>query len=198
MKKIKPLYIYLIGIILTVIIFYFITQDSKQTNPAPGNIAGNQMPQDQVHKGLQQPPGASNVMPEVLQKMEKMKADVDSHPNDTLKVREYADFLAEAHQKDKALKYYQKILNINPKREDILFTVAFINYSNRNFAEAEKDLKLILNINRKNVQAYYNLGAIAASQGDKVKAEQIWTKLIMEFPDSPLAQNAKESITQLK
>ena len=183
---------------LTIIIFYFITQDTKQTIPAPGNIGGNQMPQDQVHKGLQQPPGASNVMPEVMQKMEEMKKDVDTHPNDTLKIREYADFLAEAHQKDQALLYYQKILNINPKRKDILFIVAYINYSNRNFAEAEKDLKKVLNFDKKNVQAYYNLGAIAASQGEKVKAEQIWTKLIMEFPDSPLAQKAKESITQLK
>ncbi len=198
MKKIKPLYIYLTGIMLTIIIFYFITQDTKQTIPAPGNIGGNQMPQDQVHKGLQQPPGASNVMPEVMQKMEEMKKDVDTHPNDTLKIREYADFLAEAHQKDQALLYYQKILNINPKRKDILFIVAYINYSNRNFAEAEKDLKKVLNFDKKNVQAYYNLGAIAASQGEKVKAEQIWTKLIMEFPDSPLAQKAKESITQLK
>ncbi len=198
MKKIKPLYIYLIGIILTIIIFYFITQDTKQTIPAPGNISGNQMPQDQVHKGLQQPPGATNVMPEVMQKMEEMKKDVDTHPNDTLKVREYADFLAEAHQKNQALIYYQKILNINPKRTDILFTVAYINYSNRNFAEAEKDLKQVLNFDRKNVQAYYNLGAIAASQGDKIKAEQIWTKLIMEFPQSSLAPRAKESITQLK
>lgn len=198
MKKIKPLYIYLLGIILTVIIFYFITKDTSQTTPAPGNIAGNQMPQDQVHKGLQQPPGASNVMPEIMQKMEEMKKDVDAHPNDTLKVRQYADFLAEAHQKDKALLYYQKILNINPKRIDILFTVAYINYSNRNFEEAEKDLKQVLNIDKRNVQAYYNLGAIAASKGDKIKAEQIWTKLIMEFPDSPLAQKAKESLTQLK
>ncbi len=198
MKKIKPLYIYLIGIILTVIIFYFITQDTSQTTPAPGNITGNQMPQDQVHKGLQQPPGASNVMPEVMQKMEEMKKDVDAHPNDTLKVKQYADFLAEAHQKDKALVYYQKILNIDPKRKDVLFTVAYINYSNRNFDEAEKDLKQILNIDKRNVQAYYNLGAIAASKGDKVKAEQIWTKLIMEFPNSSLAQRAKESITQLK
>ena len=198
MKKIKPLYIYLTGIMLTIIIFYFITQDTSQTTPAPGNITGNQMPQDQVHKGLQQPPGASNVMPEVMQKMEEMKKDVDAHPNDTLKVKQYADFLAEAHQKDKALVYYQKILNIDPKRKDVLFTVAYINYSNRNFDEAEKDLKQILNIDKRNVQAYYNLGAIAASKGDKVKAEQIWTKLIMEFPNSSLAQRAKESITQLK
>ncbi|MHB1686536.1 MAG: tetratricopeptide repeat protein [Ignavibacteriaceae bacterium] len=202
MKKIKPLYIYLTGIILAVIIFYFISQNTTQTTSSSSDLTGKQIPQDQIHNGLQnkspQAPGKDNVMAGVMQKMEEMKKDVDAHPNDTLKVRQYADFLAEAHQKDQALVYYQKILNVNPKRVDILFTVAYLNYVDKNFDAAAKDLNKILSIDKNNIQAFYNLGAIAASKGDKVKAEQIWTKLAMEFPNSPLAQRAKDSIKLLR
>ena len=55
----------------------------------------------------------------------------------------------------------------------------------------------ILSIDKNNVNAYYNLGAIAVSQGNKAKAEQIWEKLVMEYPKSPIAQKAKDSIKQL-
>ncbi len=199
MKNIKPLYIYLTGIVLAIAIFYFISQSTSQTTPSPMSGGSSQMPQDQIHNGIQNPPpGKDNVMASVMQKMEDMKKDVDAHPNDTLKIRQYADFLAEAHQKDKAINYYQKILNINPKRIDILFTVAYLNYVQKNFDEAENYLHKVIAVDKNNVQAYYNLGAIAASKGDKVKAQQIWTKLVMEFPNSPLAPRAKESISQLK
>jgi len=199
MKNIKPLYIYITGAVLAVIIFYFISLSTSPTAPSPMSGNNSQMPQDQIHNGLQNPPpGKDNVMAGVLQKMEEMKKDVDAHPKDTLKIRQYADFLSEAHQKDKAISYYQKILNVNPKRIDILFTIAYLNYLQKNFDEAGNYLNRVLTVDKNNVQAYYNLGAIAASKGDKVKAQQIWTKLAMEFPTSPLAQKAKESISQLK
>jgi tetratricopeptide (TPR) repeat protein len=202
MKKIKPLYIYIAGIIIAVIVFYFISENSSQTTSSSSKIQSNQMPQDQIHGGLQnsspQAPGKNNVMAGVIQKMDELKKDVDAHPNDTLKIRQFADFLAEAHQKDQALVYYQKILNVNPKRIDILFTVAYLNYLDKNFDAAEKNLNKILAVDKNNVNAYYNLGAIAVSQGNKTKAEQIWKKLAMDFPQSPLAQKAKESIKQLQ
>ena len=202
MKKIKPLYIYIAGIIIAVIVFYFISENSSQTTSSSSKIQSNQMPQDQIHSGLQnsnpQAPGKDNVMAGVMQKMDELKKDVDAHPNDTLKIRQFADFLAEAHQKNQALVYYQKILNINPKRIDILFTVAYLNYLDKNFDAAEKNLNKILAVDKNNVNAYYNLGAIAVSQGNKTKAEQIWKKLAMDFPQSPLAQKAKESIKQLQ
>ncbi|MHB8578518.1 MAG: tetratricopeptide repeat protein [Ignavibacteriaceae bacterium] len=202
MKKIKPIYLYIAGILIAGIVFYFISENSSPTTSSSSKIPGNQMPQDQIHRGLlnnsPQPPGKDNVMAEVIQKMDELKKDVEAHPSDTLKIRQYADFLAEAHQKDQALVYYQKILNINPKRIDILFTVAYINYTNKNFDAAEQNLNKILAVDKNNVNAYYNLGAIAVSQGNKTKAEQIWNKLASDFPQSPLAQKAKESVKQIQ
>ena len=199
MKTIKPLYIYIAGIILAVLVFYFISNNSTQTTSSSSKVNTNQMPQDKIHSELQNPqaPGKNNVMAGIMQKMDELKMEVEAHPNDTLKIRQYADFLTEAHQKDQALIYYKKILNINPRRVDILYTVAYLNYVGKDFNAAEKNLNKILSIDKNNVNAYYNLGAIAVSQGNKAKAEQIWEKLVMEYPKSPIAQKAKDSIKQL-
>ena len=58
-------------------------------------------------------------------------------------------------------------------------------------------LNKILSIDRNNLDAIYNLGAVSANMGDKEKARQLWTRIVKDFPKSQLAQKAKDSIAQL-
>ncbi len=200
--KIKPLYIYLFGIILAAAVFFIVSSDSGTSKvPAQSQIANKQMPNDEVHKGLQNPstqaPDKNNVNPEVMKHLETLKKAVDASPNDTVKLKEYADFLAAAHQQNEALKYYERILKINPERTDIIFSAAYIKYTDRKFDEAEKLLKSVLTYDKNNLKVYYNLGAIAYSSGNKEKARQIWTKLAKEYPNSAMGQMAKKSAEQM-
>jgi tetratricopeptide (TPR) repeat protein len=207
MKKIKPLYIYLAGIVICIILFYIASPKDKNNVSAssmaipPGDVTNQQMPNDSVHKGLMNPlaqkPSKDNVMSSIMQHMEELKKDVEKHPNDTLKMKEYADFLNEAHQKDQAIIYYQKILKKDPKRIDILTSLVFIYYGNKNFNGAEECLNKILKIDNNNVDAMYNLGAVYANKGEKAKARQIWQRIINNFPSSSMAQKARESIQML-
>jgi tetratricopeptide (TPR) repeat protein len=207
MKKIKPLYIYLAGIVICIILFYIASPKDKNNVSAssmaipPGDVTNQQMPNDSVHKGLMNPlaqkPSKDNVMSSIMQHMEELKKDVKKHPNDTLKMKEYADFLNEAHQKDQAIIYYQKILKKDPKRIDILTSLVFIYYGNKNFNGAEECLNKILKIDNNNVDAMYNLGAVYANKGEKAKARQIWQRIINNFPSSSMAQKARESIQML-
>ena len=91
------------------------------------------MPMDEVHKklnnGMTQNPSGSNVSEEVKHKLDVMKKAVDANPSDTLKMREYADFLAAAHKPDDALLYYQKIIDKDKKRKDIYFSMTLIYYT---------------------------------------------------------------------
>lgn len=200
--KVRPLYIYLFGIILAAAVFFIVSSNSGTSKvPAQSQIANKQMPNDDIHKGLQNPnsesPDKNNVNPEVMKHLEMLKKAVDASPNDTLKLREYADFLAEAHQQDEALKYYERILKVNPERTDIIFSVAYIHYTEKNFDEAEKLLKSVLTYDKNNLKVYYNLGAIAYSSGNKEKARQIWTKLAKEYPNSAMGKKAKKSTEQM-
>lgn len=209
MKKIKPLYIYVSGFIIIIILFVLMQQNNNSTPstapvgnmPPSDNIAGKQMPEDSIHKGLQNPlaqtPGKNNVMPSIKQHMDELKKAVDEHPRDTLKIREYADFLSDAHMDDQALSNYQKILKVNPRRIDVLSSMVYLYFDKNDLVNAKNVLNKILSIDRNNLDAIYNLGAVSANMGDKAKARQLWTRIINEFPKSQLAQKAKDSIAQL-
>ncbi len=208
MKKINPAFFYLGGFIITLIIFVVIHNNNKSSIATDNNVMissdninGKQMPEDAIHKGLKNPiaqsPTKNNVLPSIKQHMNELKMAVEKYPKDTLKIREYADFLSEAHMDAQAISNYQKILKINPRRVDILNSLVYLYFDNKDLNSAKITLNKILVIDKNNVDALYNLGAISANMGDRVQARLLWTRIIKEFPKSPLVQKAKESIAQL-
>jgi tetratricopeptide (TPR) repeat protein len=159
------------------------------------------MPADDIHKkfndGMSQNPSGSNVSEEVKHKIEVMKKLVDENPTDTLKMREYADFLAAAHKSEEALLYYQKILNKDKKRKDIYFSMTFIYYNKRDLAKAEEITYQMLKLFPDDPMVNYNIGAIEATKGNKDKAREIWTKIIKDNPNDPTSELAKNSLNKL-
>lgn len=198
--KFKPIYFYGIIAVAVVIILFVVSQTSNSEN-VNADITNKQMPMDDVHKnfnnGGMQNPTSSNVTEEVKHKIEVMKKDVEANPNDTLKMREYADFLAAAHKPDEALLYYQKIIDKDKKRKDIYFAITFVHYSKGNLAKAEEVTRTMLQIFPGDPMAIYNLGAIEATKGNKEKAREIWTKLIKDNPNDETAELAKNSLNKL-
>lgn len=199
--RFKLIYLYIIlglGVITTIIIL-----SAKNSNPhtPDTNLSSEQMPNDNVHKGLQNPtkedPSKSNVSPEVYHHLDVLKKDADANPQDTAKTRAYADFLTAAHKQDEALPYYEKIIKKDPKRNDILFDLAMIYYNQHNLDKAEDYTNRILLNDKNNTQAMYNLGAIAAGKGEKDRAREIWNKIINNFPSDEVAQLARSSLEKL-
>lgn len=199
-KNIKPIYIYGFGIIIAALVFIFLSQQDVTDITKNPTAANQNIPNDEIHKGLgssAQPPSKNNVMSEVMQHLTMLKKAVDESPNDTAKIKQYADFLSAAHNPDEALVYYDKILKVNPRRTDILFSIAFINYNKQKFSDAEKCLDKVISYDKNNLTAYYNLGAIAASKGDKNKAKEIWSKLVKEHPKTQIAELAQKSLNEI-
>ncbi|HSD62272.1 MAG TPA: tetratricopeptide repeat protein, partial [Ignavibacteriaceae bacterium] len=102
-----------------------------------------------------------------------------------------------AHRQEEALPYYEKILEMDPKRIDVLFDLAMINYNRQKFDKAEDYTQRILKNDKNNPQALYNLGAIAASKGEKERAREIWNKLISGYPNDEVTQLARSSLEKL-
>lgn len=197
--KFKPSVVYpvlLVLLICVVVIFSqtnIFKQDKNQTST-------EQMPNDEVHKGLKDkntPHSMMNVSPEFKHQMEQLKKNIDNNPNDTLKIREYANLLAASHQPDEALKYYDMILTKAPKRTDILFEKSKIYYAENKLDEAENVTNSILKLEPENPLAQYNLGAIAATKGDKEKARKIWNEVIKKYPKEEVSELAKKSLEKL-
>ena len=196
--KFKPLYAYLGLVVILVVLLLVFTQKNKSNSSA--DVSNQEMPNDDVHKGLKNggSPNRSNVSADIIRKMEELKKSVENNPGDTLKMKEYADFLTEAHKPDEAVKYYQKILKVNPKRTDILFSLAFIYYNKQDYDKSGELTNQILSYDKNNVLALYNLGAIAATKGDNEKAREVWNSLIEKYPNSEAAKAAQQSLNNLK
>jgi tetratricopeptide (TPR) repeat protein len=192
--KIKPLHIYLFIAVAAIIFLVIISQSGINENS--GEISTN-FPDDEMHRNLGKEPGKGNVNTDVIKEMERLKAEVDSNPGDTAKVREYADFLAAAHRSDEALEYYKKIIDKDPKRSDIILSMGFVYYSQEEYLMAEELMERLLKIDPKNHEALYNLGAIAATKGEKNKAKEYWERVVREHPNSTSAEMAKSSLNRL-
>lgn len=197
--KFKPIYLYGVVALIAVITLIVLTQvDSTQKTNV--DITDKQMPQDDVHKNFNHGmtnPNSANVSEEVKHKLDVMKKDIDAHPNDTLKIREYADFLFSAHRPDEALTYYQKVLDKDAKRKDIYFSITFIHYNQKNFTKAEEVTRKMAELFPDDVMVLYNLGAIEATKGNKDKAREIWNNLVKNHPNDKTSELAKNSLTKL-
>lgn len=197
--KIKPLYIYLgvfVAFIAAFIIFSGPGEDSTQ-----GSMTSN-MPQDEIHKGMNsggdgENPSSANVSTMIKQKMDSLRIAYEKNPKDTLKAREYADLLSWAHNPDKAMEIYDDILKVNPNRIDILLQLTLLNYNKSDFDKAEEISNRIMKIDSKNFLAEFNLGAIAEAKGQIEKAKSIWSGLIKKYPNSPISHIAEQSLSQL-
>ena len=199
--KFKPIYLYGVLVIAALAILIVVgIQESTTPNEVPATN-DQTIPNDDVHKQLKNPggntPGKENVSEEYRKKLAELKEAVDSNPSDTLAMRNYADFLSASHKMDDAILYYNKILEINPKRSDIYFSLALIYYNKQDFAKCENENNKVLSYDPKNQMALYNLGAIAATQGKKDKAKEFWNKVVSINADSETGKLAKESLGKL-
>ncbi|MBK7498782.1 MAG: hypothetical protein IPI19_06670 [Ignavibacteriales bacterium] len=198
--KLKPIYLY--GLVAAIaIITLIIVSQTTGDEKVVGDISNKEMPMDDVHKnlnkGMMDNPTGANVSEEVKHKLDVMKKDVDANPNDTLKIREYADFLAAAHKPDDAIVYYQKILDKDKNRKDVYFALTFVYYNQKNLVKAEEVTLQMYKLFPNDPMVNYNLGAIEATKGNKDKAREIWTKLIKDFPTDKTSELAKSSLNKL-
>lgn len=200
--KFKPIYFYPTLVIIILIVLIITINDSNKTHvKVEDEIVNKEMPNDEVHKGLNVPgkesPTKQNVTSTVLERLESMKKEVEKNPNDTLKLKEFADFLTAAHKPEEAIPYYEKILKIDPNNKEVLFNLSFIYNTKRDFLRAENYTIKILKLDPKDTQALYNLGAISASKGNKNKARDIWEKIVKDFPGTEIESLAKSGLAKL-
>ena len=199
--KFKPIYLYGVIAIAVVIILFVFSQNNGTEEARNVDITNKEMPMDDVHKklnnGMMDNPSGSNVSEEVKHKLQVMKKDVDANPSDTLKMREYADFLAAAHKPDEALSYYQQIIDKDKNRKDIFVAITYIHYTKGDLVKAEEISLKMLQLFPRDPMVSYNIGAIEATKGNKDKAREIWTKLIKDHPNDKTSELAKNSINRL-
>ena len=200
--KFKTIYFYGLLIIAAVVVLIIVSQ---QNSNEPENVSFNQsqnIPDDEVHKQLQNQgsntPSRENVSESYKQQLAELNTAVVKNPEDTLALREYADFLAASHKMDEAITHYEKILAKDNKRTDIYFSLSLIYYNKNDFIKAEDQNKKVLTYDQQNQMALYNIGAIAATQGNIEKARKFWDQVIKINPDSETGKLAAGSLNKVQ
>jgi len=199
--KFRTIYFYgLIALIAIIVLIIVASQNSEEPKNISSKMNQN-MPNDDVHKKLlnqgDNQPNKENVSAEYRERMANLRDAVEKNPEDTLALKNYADFLSASHKMDDAITYYNKILQIDPKRTDIHFSLAVIYYNKQDFAKCENENNVVLKFDPKNQMALYNLGAVAATRGEVMKAKDFWNQVIEINPESETGKLAKESLTKL-
>lgn len=195
--KIKPIYVYLILFVAFIIGIILFT--NKSSSVTSDDMTKN-LPDDDIHRNMGKDgemPSGSNVNEDARKRLDELKISYEKNPEDTLRIREYADMLKFAHQPEKAIELYSKILKKDPKRIDILLELTSLYFNNGDFNKADEFTNEILKIDSNNQIATYNSGAIAAARGDKAKAKTIWQGLVNKYPNTDIAFIAQQSILQI-
>lgn len=200
--KFKTTYIYAVIVVVIIIFFVVLVINNANDQTSISDVSSEQTMKNEVHdqfnSALKESPSKKNVSEKFSHMLEMYKKRVDENPEDTLALREYADFLTAAHRQDEAIPFYEKILIYDSKRIDIYFALTFIYYEKQNFKKAEELTNKILAIEKNNPQARYNLGAIYASTGKVKTTKQIWENLIEKNPNPEITELAKSSLNRLK
>jgi tetratricopeptide (TPR) repeat protein len=198
--KVKPIYIYLGVFVIFVAALIYFSNTANKSNQAKAIDPNSQMPNDDVHKGMgtqkEEAPSKSNLREEALAKMESVKKEYEKNPNDTLKIREYADMMA-PHKPNEAIPLYEKILKQDPKRKDILYQLTFMCSQMGALQQAEDYNNKILSMDKNDPIANYNLAGIYQAKGDTKKAKVIWQDIAKKYPNTDLGHMADGLVKQL-
>lgn len=133
----------------------------------------------------------------ISQRLGELKKEIDSNPQDTLKMKEYANMLGGVHRDEEAAKVFENILLIGPKRIDVMLVLSYIYYTLGHTQKAEEYTNRVLTINKDNPEANFNIAIIELKKGNKDKAKQILNSVIKRFPDNRVAEYAKAALQKL-
>ena len=196
--KLKPLYIYVAIIIVALVTIILFSNEDEKVETAQISET-SQIPDDDMHKSFESgdKPSGANVTSEFKNKMNELDSYIAENPSDTVKLREYAELLAAAHNEDRAVELYNKILKIDDKRIDVFSQLAILYYNKNDFNKSSEYLSKILIVDPNNAQAKYNLGVIEARVGDIVAAKKQWEDLLVNHPNTKMSDMAKESLEKL-
>jgi tetratricopeptide (TPR) repeat protein len=194
--KIKTPYIYLLALIILIAGLITLSRIQKQTKNEEKTL--NQMPDDDIHKNLKNHLGMMELNEETKKVIEEYENALKTNPNDTLKMREYAEFLAMSHKIDQAQELYEKIYKIDNKRKDVLLALTTIYFNKGELDKATDFSNKILMLDKNDLYAIYNLGVIEATKENFDIAQKHWENILKESPDSEIGILAKKSIEKIK
>ncbi|MEG8988797.1 tetratricopeptide repeat protein [Ignavibacteria bacterium 4148-Me] len=149
------------------------------------NIKTNQMPDDEIHRGI-------NL--QSIQQINELEEELKANPEDKSKLLTLAHLLNDSGFKERAIEKYKEYLKSDSKNSDVLVDMAVCYYELGNNEEAIKLMKEALKYQPKHQIAYLNLGIVSLASGNHDEAISWWKKAVEINPDNEIGKRAQELI----
>lgn len=142
-------------------------------------------------------PSAQNVDPVVHARLMTLRRDVEAAPRDTALLFELARMEYDAHQLEPAVATFERLLAVAPDHRQAYLDLAQALVTLGRPEDASGAMERLLDRYPGDLAALYNLGAIAANQGDNDGARRHWTQ-VAAANDAEMARRASESLAELE
>ena len=143
-----------------------------------------------------QPMALTGEMAQKQAEIQALEKDVASHPNDTARTLQLANFLYDGLLYERAIPYYKMFLARNPSDANARVDLGICYKELGNFSEAKKEMKEALKYVPKHLQANFNLGIVCLSEGNLQEANEWFKKTVALDPTSEVGKRAQQLLTQ--
>jgi tetratricopeptide (TPR) repeat protein len=149
---------------------------------------------------VQQQPAASQMPTANIQlagQISEMEKQVAANPADMQSVLKLANICQDGRFFDKAITYYKRFLEKNPKDANARVDLGICHFEKGELDEAQKQMQLALKYEPKHVQGHFNLGIVNLRAGHIQEANEWFKKTIaLAPPNSDIGQQAKQFLEQ--
>ena len=131
--------------------------------------------------------------------IQQLEAMWKQHPVHAPIALQLGNLHAEQHNHDEAIKYYRAFLQLDTASDawEIRLDIAKELYLIGKTDSSRLELLAISTDHPHHPGVLYNLGALAANDGDGASARQFWNKLLTVAPQTPEAANARAGLARL-
>ena len=142
------------------------------------------------------PPSSENVDPTFHARLIALEKEAAAAPTDTAALLALARFQQDAHQLGAAAESYERLLAAAPDHRQAYLDLALVYAEEGRPDEARRVTRALLDRLPNDPAARYNLGALAANDGDYEAARAQW-QAVAAGADAGLAEQARASLAQL-
>lgn len=169
-----------LGALLAVVVVLELSSTREQSNPQQITVA-SQMP-------------TANL--QVTSQIADLEKRVVASPNDMQSILALANKSHDGRFFDKAITYYKRFLDKNPRDANARVDLGICYYEIGNLDEAQKQMQTALKYDPKHIQGHFNLGIVNLQAQRLQEANEWFKKTIALAPGSDLGQQAKRILEQ--
>jgi Tfp pilus assembly protein PilF len=170
-----------LGVVAILVIIFEVFSNREQA-PVQQQPASSQMPTANIQLAGQ---------------ISEMEKDVAANRADMQSVLKLANICQDGRFFDKAITYYKRFLEKNPKDANARVDLGISYFEKGDLDEAQKQMQLALKYDPKHVQGHFNLGIVNLRAGHIQEANEWFKKTIaLAPPNSEIGQQAKQFLEQ--